>query len=525
MPRTPLANLLKDAAAVVAEAQVRQLPPAHILEEQQNKSQSRVSRRDFLKAATAVGAVALGPRLHLANAATAPRIVIVGAGLAGLAAAYQLKKAGYVAQVYEAADRIGGRCWTHRDYWNNGQISEHGGELIDQSHTAIRQLAQELGLRLDNLLKAEKNGTEPFYYFDGQPYTYAQAVDDLNGIYQKMRRDVSEASYPTLYDSYTQRGWELDHLSIVDWINETVPGGIDSKLGQLLDVAYNIEYGGECTDQSALNLLYLMGYSGQGQLRLFGPSNEKYHVVGGNDQIPTRLAAALPGQINTGQELIAIKQNTNGTYTLTFKSGKRMQDVTADKVILALPFSILRYSVDYSKAAFSDLKKIAITQQGMGTNSKFQMQFTNRHWETLGNNGDTFADNGYQNTWEVSRGQSGVSGILNNYTGGNIGASYGSGTITTRAQQVLGLIEPVLPGLSAKWNGKVALDFWPGYKWTRGSYSYWKVGQYTLFSGVERKTEGNCYFAGEHTSVDFQGYLNGAVDSGYNAANAIVASL
>jgi monoamine oxidase len=80
----------------------------------------------------------------------------------------------------------------------------------------------------------------------------------------------------------------------------------------------------------------------------------------------------------------------------------------------------------------------------------------------------------------------------------------------------------VLPGITAKSNGRAALDHWTGYPWTKGSYSYWKVGQYTKFAGVERGPEGralNCHFAGEHTSVDFQGYLNGAVETGQRAAN------
>jgi len=111
------------------------------------------------------------------------------------------------------------------------------------------------------------------------------------------------------------------------------------------------------------------------------------------------------------------------------------------------------------------------------------------------------------------------------YTGGNIGASFGQGTPATRAQQFLQQIEPVLPGISANWNGKVTLDYWTGYPWTKGSYSYWKVGQYTKFSGVERETEGQCYFAGEHTSINFQGYLNGALETGQTAASNILTSI
>ncbi|MGH2996773.1 MAG: flavin monoamine oxidase family protein, partial [Gaiellaceae bacterium] len=460
-----------------------------------------------------------------ARAASAPRIVVVGAGLAGLTAAYRLKQAGYAAQVHEASDRIGGRCWTIRGAFADGQIAEHGGELIDQGHTHIRQLAQGLGLKLDNLLQAEANSTEMGGYFDGAPYSYEEMTDDIKRIWQKIHSDVSAASYPTLFDTFTPRGFELDHLSIVDWINESVPGGIGSRLGQLLDVAYNIEYGAESSDQSSLNLLYLLGYSGQGQLRIFGPSNEKYHVAGGNDQIPLGLAAALAGQITTGSELVAIKLNRDGTYALSFRQGLTTRTVTADRVVLALPFSILRSSVDYGKAGFSALKKTAIAEQGMGTNSKLHVQFRDRHWAGLGLNGETFSDRGYQNTWEVSRAQPGRSGLLVDYTGGAIGASFGSGTPESRAQQFLAQIEPVMPGLSAKWNGRATIDFWLGYPWTKGSYSYWKVGQYTKFAGMEGKREGNVHFCGEHTSIDFQGYLNGAVETGGRAASEILADL
>jgi monoamine oxidase len=507
--RTPLAQVLEDAAAAVAS------------------ETPRTTRRGLLRSAGAgaLAVTALGRLTPAARAAAAPRIVVVGAGLAGLTCAHRLKQAGYTAQVYEVTDRLGGRCWTIRGAFADGQIGEHGGELIDQGHNAIRNLAQELGLSLDNLLRAEANGAELLGYFDGAPYSFEEITDDLKQVWQKIHADVSAASYPTLFDSYTQRGLELDRMSIVDWIEESVPGGMASRLGQLLDIAYNIEYGAESSEQSSLNLLYLLGYAGQGQLRVFGKSNEKYHVRGGNDQIPARLGAALAGQVTTGAELVAIRQTAAGAYSLSFRIGSRTTTVTADKVVLALPFSILRRSVDLSGAGFSARKLVAIREQGMGTNSKLHVQFRSRLWNGLGSNGETFADTGYQNTWEVSRAQPGASGILVNYTGGTIGASFGSGTPTQRAQQFLAQIEPVLPGLSAQWNGRATVDFWPAYPWTRGSYSYWKVGQYTGFSGIEGRQEGNAHFCGEHTSIDFQGYLNGAVETGERAAGEVIADL
>jgi monoamine oxidase len=523
MARTPLAARLREAASVAAEAADRGTSTTAVLE-----GRAGLRRRELLAGGAGLAVAGALSRLPQARAASPPQIVIVGAGLAGLSCAYQLKQAGYRAHVYEASERVGGRCWTIRDYFAEKQIAEHGGELIDQGHTQIRQLAQSLGLRLDNLLSAEENWTEPLYYFDDTPYTFSEATADIKEIWQQLHRDVSEASYPTLYNLSTERGRELDNMSIRKWIKLHVPGGIGSKLGQLLDVAYNIEYGAETTDQSSLNMLYLLAYSGQGQLRIFGPSNEKYHVRGGNDQITDGLARALSGQIRTGAALTSIRLNANGKYSLSFDGADPVPD--ADRVVLALPFSILRTRVDYAQAGFRPLKQTAIEEQGMGTNSKLQLQFTKRHWNSppLNCNGETFADTGYQNTWEVSRAQPGESGILVDYTGGDIGKSF-TGDPTFHAAQFLEQIDspanPVLPGLGEYYNDLVTLDYWTGYPWTLGSYSYWKVGQYQRFAGIEREQEGACHFCGEHTSIDFQGYLNGAVETGQRAAGEVLSAV
>ena len=244
-------------------------------------------------------------------------------------------------------------------------------------------------------------------------------------------------------------------MSVVDWIEESVPGGMGSRLGRLLDVTYNIEYGAECTDQSALNLLYLLGYSGQGQLRLLGPSNEKYRVQGGNDRLVAALAAQLaPGQILLGNRLVAISATADGTYALGVTSGGCTRTVVADRVVLALPFTILRTSVDWSRAGFKAIKARAIRELGMGTNSKLHVGFRRRVWEDIGCNGDTYSDRGYQNTWDVSRAQAGPAGVLVDYTGGRIGDSFRSGTPTQRARQFLDQLEPVIPGVTAAWDGR-----------------------------------------------------------------------
>ncbi len=494
-----------------------------------------IDRREFLRRAGVTGAALAATSAGLATQAQAagarpkpgastPRIVVVGGGLAGLTAAYRLKQAGHNAQVHEAAGRVGGRCWTRRDTFAGGQIAERGGEFIDTAHKAMLALVRQMGLDVDELGKAEASGTEDVYYFDGRPYTFSQASEDIRAIRQTLTRDVNAASYPTLYNSSTERGRELDRTSVSEYIDQIVPGGLASNLGQLLEVAYTTEYGGESSDQSSLNLLYLLGYSTGNRIQLFGPSDERYRVRGGNDRVTARLADALSGQIRTGSSLAAIRRTSSGPYELTFQEGSATRTVTADRVVLTLPFRILR-ELDFAGAGFKPLKQTAIRRLGMGTNAKLTLQFDDRHWRTLGYNGATFSDTGYQSSWEVTRAQPGTQGILVDYTGGTIGAELGTAGVQPRARRFLQQIEPVIPGLSSRYNGRAAIDDWPRHPHTLGSYSYWRVGQYTQFAGVEREVEGACHFAGEHTSVDFQGYLNGAVETGERAASEVLAAI
>jgi monoamine oxidase len=149
---------------------------------------------------------------------------------------------------------------TPRGYWADGQISEWGGELIDTGHKTIRKLAQRFDLSLDDLLAAQPAGSEETYYVFGAHYPKAQADLDFAAVYAAASADLTAAGYPTRYDAFTNAGALLDAMSAYDWIETRVPGGHASPLGAVLDIAYAIEYGAETTDQSALNLLYLLAY-------------------------------------------------------------------------------------------------------------------------------------------------------------------------------------------------------------------------------------------------------------------------
>jgi len=374
---------------------------------------------------------------------------------------------------------------------------------------------------------SESFNTEPFYFFDQRPYSFQEVTNDFITILPKLKKDLQEVGETTLYNRYTQRGFEIDHMSLVDYINETVPGGIGSRFGKLLAVAYSIEFGADAHVLSALNLLYLLGFAEKENFLMYGDSDESLHIRGGNDQIPALLAKNLQEQINFNSELIKIDQDNSENIRLVFRNKEGEWEVLADKVILAIPFSILR-TIDYQNARFCPLKEAAIEELGMGINTKLHVQFINRFWNELGNNGETFADTGYQQTFESSRAQRGKSGILVNYTGGETAAQLFAVTdekLKEATISFLDKLEPVLPGSVNKWNGLATIDHWLSNQWSKGAYSYWKVGQYTKFAGILGEREGNIFFAGEHTSILYPGYLNGAVETGEKAARDVIHDL
>jgi monoamine oxidase len=228
--------------------------------------------------------------------------------------------------------------------------------------------------------------------------------------------------------------------------------------------------------------------------------------------------------------------NRDGSVGLTLATPGGTVAQTFDRVILALPFTVLR-TLDYRRAGFDDLKIVAINDMGGGRNDKLQLQFDSRIWNGTGawpgnGNGNSYADSGYQNTWEVTRGQPGTSGILVDYTGGKVAGSFVTATpysdaasnpqVVKYAKAFLKQIEPVYPGLSARWNGKATLSAPALDPNLNCSYSYWKVGQYVAFGGYEKARQGNILFAGEHCSQDFQGYMEGGASEGVRAANDLL---
>ncbi len=499
-----------------------------------------LTRRAILKGAGATAAAMTLSRSKIAFAAGQPRIAIIGAGISGLSAALTLADVGVASTVYESSGRIGGRMFSNTSYWDHGQVSEWGGELIDTGHATIRALAKRFDLHLDDLHKAEPSGSEETYFVSGHYYPKAQATLDFKPVHAALKQDTKAAGYPTTFDTSTPAGQALDAMSVYDWIESRVPGGHASPMGLLLDAAYNIEYGADTRDQSALNIVYLLGFQKPGVFEVFGESDERFHIRGGNQQLPVAIANYLGvgSVVQTGMRMLSIARTSAGAYTLAFSTGNGTEVVTADMVILTLPFAVLR-NLNYAQAGFDANKERAIQKLGRGRNGKLQLQFRNRIWNATGPwpgvaTGSSFADTGYQSTWDVTRAQAGNKGILVDYTGGSTSTAMATqvawGTaatphVTSDAQRFLSQAEPVFPGLSNQWNGKATSSLPHLDPNLQLSYSFWKVGQYTSIAGYEGKRQNNVFFAGEHTSTDFQGFMEGGASEGVRAANEVLTSL
>jgi len=359
-------------------------------------------------------------------------------------------------------------------------------------------------------------------------------------VADRVATDANDAGYPTTFDTFTEAGAALNAMSVYEWIESRVPGGHQSHLGQLLDVAYAIEYGADTREQCALNLVYLLGYQPTtDSLSIFGASDETYHIRGGNQQLPVAIANSL-NDVVLGYSLAKLAKTAGGRYAVTFTrgGGGSSVEVVADYVVLALPFSVLR-DIDTSKAGFDSLKKTAIKELGAGHNGKTQLQFSRRFWNQKGawpgiSNGSSYSDTGYQAGWDVTRAQKGTSGIMVFYSGGSVTdaltsklgyASNSDANVAKDVLQTLQRAERVFPGAKSQYNGLATESVPHRSPFSKCSYSYWRVGQYIQFGGYEGVAQGGVLFCGEHTSQDFQGFMEGGASEGQRAGSDLVQAI
>jgi monoamine oxidase len=481
------------------------------------------SRRGFLGfSAGAASTLLLGacarPLERIGAGATEP-VIIVGAGIGGLLAAHRLRQAGVRVRLFEAQERVGGRMYSLRDYFADGQVVELGGELIDTGHGVIRALADELGVVLDDVSIEPPDIAHETWYFGGARRTTPEIVEALRPVAARMEADLRRLGDPDV--TWRSRGVAvaLDRMTLSEWLDGA---GVSGWIRSLIEVSYTTEYGLEPAQQSSLNLLTMLSPD---PFQIFGESDERFHAHEGNDLITQRLAAHVEDAIETGAVLESVRALSGRRYTVTLRRGGSTIEATSAHVVLAIPFTMLRrVQLDVRLPA---QQRRAIEELDYGTNAKLMIGFHERTWrERHRSNGSSFTDLPYQTTWETSRGQAGRAGVLTNFTGGRNGAQLGSGTPAQQAERTVGALEQVYPGVAAARTGMREARFhWPTHEWTHGSYACFSPGQWTSFRGLIGAPVGGVHFIGEHASLEAQGFMEGGCETGDHAARAIVHEL
>ena len=506
-----------------------------------------MNRNQFLRRAgtAAIGAAAIPEFVAWGSsqARERERIAIVGGGIAGLVTAMHLRDAGIESTVYESSARVGGRMHSERSYWNDGQHTEWCGAMVDSTHLNIHQLARRFKLALLDTHAAWPTRARDTCYLDGRYYSMVDADRDFAKIYPILSEQLGKVDSTTTYATATPTARRLDAMSMRDWIVQYVPGGLESQLGKLIKESYRNEYGREIEELSALNLVLQLGqqrnYAQSRQMNVLGYSDQRYILANGSQALPEAIAASLPaGSIRFNRRLLAIRRIAGGAYELRFDNQGSAEKVYADRVVLAVPFIVLR-GIDYSGAGFDAAKVKAIEDLGYGFHTKLHLQFDKRAWMRVPHpwpeptTGQIWTTLPVQSSLDYSLGQHGGAGLIEVFTAGSVAeldtpdnpyARVADGdAVQWHVRAFFAQLDRIWPGVSRTWNGKATFGNAQADPNIRASYSCWLVGQCTTIAGHEARAQGRVHFAGEHTSVEYQGFMEGGAESGFRAAGEILA--
>jgi monoamine oxidase len=530
MARTLLFDRLARAARLARFCDDHEISTAEGLErvaEQHERAWlTRMRRRDFLAGAGAVAATA-ALRPWTPAFAAEPDVGIVGAGLAGLSCAWSLARKGVGAVVYEALeDRVGGRCFS-LDGFFPGQVAERGGELIDNQHKTMLSYAQQFKLAREDY---NKRPGETFYYFVGRLHDESELVDEFRAFNEAMRRDLQQSTGSPTADSHNDADVTLDNTTLLEYLESHGAGPL---LKAWVSVGYGAEYGLDAQEQSCLNFLLFIHADKRSKFAPWGvASDERWHIVGGNQQIPEAIAARLGSRaLERGARLLRVRTTSSGLYELTFARGARSFTRTHRAIVLAIPFSVLReVQLDVD---LPDWKLQAIHQLGYGTNGKMMVGFDSPFWTDLGSNGAGYSDQAdHQTHWETNWTRATAAhAVITDYAHGPRGAALGTDP-QLEAKAWLSALENLYPGAlahAARSDGTflVHAENWTRNPNAKGSYTCYLPGQFTSLAGNEGKRVGHLHFAGEHADsfYSWQGFMEGAALSGQRAAGEILQDL
>ena len=478
-----------------------------------------LDRRAFLQYAAAVSAVSLAglrpPTPAVANGGAGNRVVVLGAGLAGLGAAYNLIRHGYEVIVLEAQDRPGGRVLTVRDGFQRGGYAEMGAVRIFETHTHTQKYIAEFGLSLtpydtgDRVFYMQRRRFMPppagvpwplrGFAPGEQPDPGAKIPQYLLSGFDKIG-DVNDAGWPGAFPSAV----ELDRTTITGYLQSQ--GASDTWV----DWLYAQEGGIGRTNAAA----------GFGVESVAGGS-ELRSIAGGNDRLPYAFARALGGRVKYGSEVVRVAQDRRGV-TVGYTERGRRHELRADRVVCALPFAPLRR---VSLSGFSDRKRTAIDRLRYMAAGRCYFQTRTRFWQQdplapLGGVNLVGTDTMAGRVWNTSSQQPDPTlGMVHAYMFDTEALEFAS-LGRRRVDAMEKLFHRLLPGIRGQVIG-VAEKLWQEDPWAGGGWGWVQPGELSFMFPAMREPDGRVHFAGEHTSI-WIAYMNGALESAERAVGEVL---
>ncbi len=510
--KTGIIRLLKQVFSTASAAHHNRLSPQQVMEMHCHEN----SRRAFLKKHSRTAMVAgmapdvLFRSLALPASPGAARIAVVGAGIAGLTAACYLKEQGFAASLFEASARPGGRILTKKIFGNGELTTEIGAEFIDTGHRDLLRLIRKLGLSGDlSDMNTDNFGEKETAFINGRHYHTREMTEEIYHFYPEMnriRRELSRGN-SAYYDNLSLAEF-LHRMPLSDWMLK------------ILEAAFVGENGAEAAEQSAAVMLATLDFDKK-HFRMYGDSDERFKIRGGNSRIIAGLADYFGSGIKTEHKLLEIREKSGGDITLTFDQSGTTRQYTFDYVIVTIPFTLLRETG--LRFEMSPEKSIVISEMGYGANTKFVTETLGSPWRQAGSRGYLYNDS-IHNGWDSSQLQMPGSrhSTYTCYLGGRQAIQAAPGQESRLSGELGGILNSAFPGFREAATGRTELAYWPGHPLIKGSYSFCKPGQYTSFSSIAAENVRNIFFAGEHTSSAWGGFMNGAVETGRKAANSVV---
>jgi monoamine oxidase len=482
-------------------------------------------RREFLKQSV-LGIAALHASSLKTTAATGKpetarprrkRIIILGAGLAGLSAAYKLSRAGHDVTILEARTRPGGRVHTLREPFADGLHAEAGAMFIPESHDLTMQYVRLFRLPL---VAVPEHQRLPVYYLRGKlinpneareiHWPLALSLEEkrlgLGGMTEKYVVSVLQEMGDAKSLNWPPDGLKkYDRLTYAEFLRSQGASDEAVRLLRLNDA----DLTGDGVDKvSALMVLR------EAALNL--NSGRLFTIRGGTDLLPKALATRLNSKIRYGSPVVRIEHDARGVR-VTYLQSNAHETISADYLVCTIPFSILK-EIEISPA-LSPAKQRAISELPYTSAARVYLQSRREFWTSEGLGISAYTDLPVMAIVNSTLTQPGTRGILDSYMTGEEARRVTAMNESERLSFTLHQVEKVYPQIRKNFEGGTSVC-WDEDKYARGAYAWFKPGQMSDLLPHIARAEGRIHFAGEHAS-SWPGWMQGAFQSGHRAAREI----